>query len=46
MLTVVDFKTDRNPGASLDAYRRQVQLYAAATGEATGQAVHAVLFLL
>lgn len=30
----------------VDVYRRQVQIYAAGAGEATGQPVRAVLFLL
>ena len=33
--TLVDFKTDDRPTASLDAYRRQVALYAAAVRRAT-----------
>ena len=32
--TVVDFKTDDDPGAMLDAYSRQVGLYAAALARA------------
>ena len=41
--TVVDFKTDADMQASLDAYRRQVALYARALSTATGQPARAVL---
>ena len=41
--TVVDFKTDADMDASLDAYRRQVALYARALATATGQPARAVL---
>ena len=41
---VVDFKTDVEIGrVGLDRYRRQVALYAAAVGLATGAPVEAVL---
>jgi ATP-dependent exoDNAse (exonuclease V) beta subunit len=41
--TVVDFKTDADMDASLDAYRRQVALYARALAVATGRPASAVL---
>jgi ATP-dependent exoDNAse (exonuclease V) beta subunit len=41
--TVVDFKTDADMETSLDAYRRQVGLYAAALTAATGRPARAVL---
>ncbi len=41
--TVVDFKTDADLDASLDAYRRQVGLYARAIATATGRPARAVL---
>jgi len=42
--TVIDFKTDREISqAGLDRYRRQVALYAAAIGRATGAGVSAYL---
>jgi ATP-dependent helicase/nuclease subunit A len=41
--TVVDFKTDADMQASLDAYRRQVALYARALSTATGRPAKAVL---
>jgi ATP-dependent exoDNAse (exonuclease V) beta subunit len=44
--TVVDFKTDRELGKDVDAYRRQVGLYAAAITAATGKPATAVLFRL
>jgi ATP-dependent helicase/nuclease subunit A len=40
---VVDFKTDRELDGALERYRRQVQIYAAAIGEATGKPARAVL---
>jgi ATP-dependent exoDNAse (exonuclease V) beta subunit len=40
---VVDFKTDQDLDGSLDAYRRQVRLYASAVAEATGQPARPVL---
>jgi hypothetical protein len=40
---VVDFKTDAEIGASEDAYRRQVALYAAAVARATGRSARGVL---
>jgi ATP-dependent exoDNAse (exonuclease V) beta subunit len=40
---VVDFKTDHNVDESLDAYRRQVQLYASAIAEATGRPARGVV---
>jgi len=41
--TVVDFKTDKELDLALDVYRRQVGLYAAMIGRATGQATAPVL---
>jgi ATP-dependent exoDNAse (exonuclease V) beta subunit len=41
--TVVDFKTDADMDAGLDAYRRQVALYARALATATGQPARGVL---
>jgi ATP-dependent exoDNAse (exonuclease V) beta subunit len=41
--TVVDFKTDRELEGSLDRYRLQVQVYAAAIAAATGRRARAVL---
>lgn len=41
--TVVDFKTDREVEKSLESYRRQVGLYAAAVQVATGRPTTAVL---
>jgi ATP-dependent exoDNAse (exonuclease V) beta subunit len=41
--TVIDFKTDHELSRSLDAYRRQVALYAAAIATATGHPANAVL---
>lgn len=41
--TVVDFKTDREMDRDLDAYRRQVVLYARAVAAATGAAARGVL---
>ena len=35
--TVVDYKTDADPSSSLDAYARQVTLYARAVSRATGR---------
>jgi ATP-dependent exoDNAse (exonuclease V) beta subunit len=43
---VVDFKTDIDPTESLDAYVRQVQLYAEAIHKATGRATSGVLLRL
>ncbi len=40
---VVDFKTDRELEATLDVYRRQVQLYARMVARATGEPARAVL---
>ena len=40
---VIDFKTDRAEGESLDTYVRQVQLYAQAIGQATGKPARALL---
>jgi ATP-dependent exoDNAse (exonuclease V) beta subunit len=36
-MTVIDFKTDRPAGELLETYRRQVAIYAAAIGKATGR---------
>ncbi|MFN8543620.1 MAG: UvrD-helicase domain-containing protein [Candidatus Binatia bacterium] len=41
--TVVEFKTDVEVAGRLDAYRRQVALYAMAIGRATGRPVRAVV---
>jgi len=41
--TVVDFKTDRELGASRERYEAQVRLYAAAVARATGLAAEAVI---
>jgi ATP-dependent exoDNAse (exonuclease V) beta subunit len=41
--TVVDFKTDREADADLDAYRRQVGLYASIIARATGEPAAPVL---
>ena len=41
--TVVDFKTDQELGTSLEAYVRQVQIYAAAIARATGRPATGVL---
>ena len=43
VMTVVDFKTDRPDGDTLDRYARQVRTYAAAIQRATGKAVRPVL---
>ncbi len=43
VFVVVDFKTDHDAGASDDGYRRQVQIYVSAIGEATGQPVRGIL---
>lgn len=40
---VVDFKTDHQLDESLEAYRRQVQLYASAIAEATGRPARGVV---
>jgi ATP-dependent exoDNAse (exonuclease V) beta subunit len=40
---VVDFKTDRELDGALERYQRQVQIYAAAIGAATGRRARAVL---
>jgi hypothetical protein len=40
---IVDFKTDQHVGESIDSYRRQVQLYAAAIAEATGRPARGVV---
>jgi ATP-dependent exoDNAse (exonuclease V) beta subunit len=42
-VVVVDFKTDRELEDSLDQYRRQVQIYAAAVSAALGRRAQAVL---
>jgi ATP-dependent exoDNAse (exonuclease V) beta subunit len=42
-VVVVDFKTDRELDGSLDTYRRQVQVYAAAIGSALGRRARGVL---
>ena len=44
--TLVDFKTDDRPSASLDVYRRQVALYAAAVRRATARDVVARIVAL
>jgi ATP-dependent exoDNAse (exonuclease V) beta subunit len=44
--TVVDFKTDRELDNAVDAYRRQIALYATAIQRATGQPTRALLFRL
>ncbi len=41
--TVIDFKTDRELGARLADYRRQVDLYARAIAQATGRPARGVL---
>jgi ATP-dependent exoDNAse (exonuclease V) beta subunit len=41
--TVVDFKTDEDLAPKLDAYRRQVALYAQGIAEATGRPARAVV---
>lgn len=41
--TVVDYKTDRDVSGSEEEYRRQVALYAAAIGQATGLPAQGVL---
>jgi ATP-dependent exoDNAse (exonuclease V) beta subunit len=41
--TVIDFKTDRELGARLADYRRQVALYARAIAQATGRPARGVL---
>jgi ATP-dependent exoDNAse (exonuclease V) beta subunit len=43
---VVDFKTDRELDGAVDRYQRQVQIYAAAIGSATGRPSRAVLMRL
>ena len=43
---VVDFKTDRPEGVTLERYRRQVGLYAAAIARATGKPARAVLMTI
>jgi hypothetical protein len=42
-MVVVDFKTDRELEGALDAYRRQVQIYAHAIATATGKPARGVL---
>jgi ATP-dependent exoDNAse (exonuclease V) beta subunit len=42
-VVVVDFKTDRELEGALDAYRRQVQVYAAAISSALGLRARGVL---
>ena len=44
--TLIDFKTDDRPSVSLDVYRRQVALYAAAVRRATGDEVAARILAL
>lgn len=44
--TVVDFKTDLDPNANLDGYRRQVALYASMVAAATGEETRAVLLIV
>jgi ATP-dependent exoDNAse (exonuclease V) beta subunit len=43
---VVDFKTDADPGAALDAYLGQVRLYARAIATATGRSASGLLLRL
>ena len=43
---VVDFKTDADPGAALDAYLGQVRLYARAIATATGRSAAGLLLRL
>ena len=40
---IVDFKTDRQLGRTLDVYQRQVQLYAQMVAHATGEPTRSVL---
>jgi ATP-dependent exoDNAse (exonuclease V) beta subunit len=42
-LVVIEFKTDRELDGAIDRYRRQLQLYAAAIGGATGRPARAIL---
>ncbi|MBI2189046.1 MAG: UvrD-helicase domain-containing protein [Acidobacteria bacterium] len=42
-VVIVDFKTDRELDGSVDRYRRQVQIYAAAVGAALGRRTRGVL---
>ncbi|MEO1088744.1 MAG: PD-(D/E)XK nuclease family protein, partial [Acidobacteriota bacterium] len=41
--TVVDFKTDADPGPRLEDYRRQIAWYVHALAQLTGQAAEGVL---
>ena len=43
---VVDFKTDDRPAATMEVYKRQVAMYAAAFGRATTQPVQASILAL
>jgi ATP-dependent exoDNAse (exonuclease V) beta subunit len=43
---VVDFKTDQEVEQALDAYSRQVEMYASAVSRATGQAGRGILMIL
>jgi len=43
---VVDFKTDADPAEALEAYARQVRLYATAIARATGRPAHGILLRL
>jgi ATP-dependent exoDNAse (exonuclease V) beta subunit len=45
-VVVIDFKTDRELDGAIDAYTRQVQIYAAAVGAALGKQPRAVLMRL
>jgi hypothetical protein len=44
--TVVDFKTDEDPSEAIDAYRRQVALYAAALVRAGHRATRSVVLIV
>jgi ATP-dependent helicase/nuclease subunit A len=46
MWTVVDFKTDEDPSRELDAYSRQVGLYAAGLGRVTAQTPRGVVLVV
>jgi ATP-dependent exoDNAse (exonuclease V) beta subunit len=46
VVTVVDFKTGQPDAATLDRYRRQVQIYAQAVAFATGHPARGVLLLV
>ncbi len=43
MWRVIDFKSDEDPTREIDAYRRQVGLYAAALGQVSGGPVQAYI---